>query len=165
MLIVENTKIFFNMAEHDDMHAIYITRKHEDAIIPEQGVYVGYDLRCCKDYTLLSRKVTVVDIGVAILLPEGTYGRIVDRASMAHLKLFVVGGMYNVFLKQIYFLKEFIISGGVDRESSESCMALIFNDNDVDIVIKKHQLVAKLIVESVLHPHIVVTPEVEYIVS
>jgi dUTP pyrophosphatase len=55
----------------------------------------GLDLYSAERYTLFPKELHTFETGLKICLPDGHYGHIVDRSSMARLKLSVKGGIVD----------------------------------------------------------------------
>jgi len=66
----------------------------QKAIIPTKGsmMAAGHDIYALKDGTMPAQRQILVDTGIAIGLPRGTYGRLVARSGMASRHAIAVGG-------------------------------------------------------------------------
>nr|QBI90336.1 dUTPase [Trichoplusia ni single nucleopolyhedrovirus] len=64
---------------------LYFKKLHKDAITPKRATAgsAGYDLFTPTNVCLKPRQWKVVDIGIAIQLPEKRYGRIAERSGLA----------------------------------------------------------------------------------
>ena len=70
---------------------------HSDAKVPTRGSAsaAGYDLCCIYDFELVSTQIKKVEIGVAVAIPEGFYGRIAPRSSLGGKGVIVHGGVVD----------------------------------------------------------------------
>jgi dUTP pyrophosphatase len=102
-----------------------------DATIPTRGSTgaVGYDLYSSVDTCVALKNRTLVDTGIAITLPPGTYGRVAPRSGLAVKKGIQVG------------------AGVIDPDYTGEVKVLLFNDGEGDFVIKKGERIAQLIIE------------------
>ena len=55
----------------------------------------GYDLYSTDDYKLWAGQTICISTGIYMAIPEGYYGRIADRSSMAKNNLHIVGGVID----------------------------------------------------------------------
>ena len=71
-----------------------IKRLQQKAIIPTKSsrLAAGHDIYALKDGTIPAQRQMLVDTGIAIGLPRGTYGRLAARSGMASKHGIVVGG-------------------------------------------------------------------------
>lgn len=92
--------LFRDDSEEEDSpeHArICFTRLHQNASIPQKFFTndAGFDLSSANEVTLYPKQCNKVETGISVELPEGTYGRIVERSSMALKGLTVGGGVID----------------------------------------------------------------------
>lgn len=109
-----------------------VKRFDADARLPTRGTpaSAGFDLYACESLVVQAGDFRLVDTGVGITVPAGTYGRIAPRSSMA-LKGINVG------------------AGVVDRDYTGRVKVLLFNHSKNDVEIGKGDRVAQLIVEKI----------------
>jgi len=71
-----------------------INRVEQNAIVPTKGTRMaaGHDIYTLKDGTIPAQRQMLVDRGIAIGLPRGTYGRLAARSGMASKHGIAVGG-------------------------------------------------------------------------
>lgn len=123
------------------MASLKIKKLSPDAIIPTRGSAgaVGYDLYSIEDTTVPSSllRFNMVKTGIAIQLPEGTYGRVAPRSGLTCKKQINVG------------------AGVIDRDYTGEIMVCLFNNGGMNFDIKKGDRIAQLIIERCE------TPEVE----
>jgi len=62
--------------------------------MPTKGsrIAAGHDIYALKDGTIPAQRQMLVDTGIAIALPRGTYGRLAARSGMASKHGIAVGG-------------------------------------------------------------------------
>ena len=113
------------------MSRLLVKRLNEHAIIPARGSVgaVGYDLYSSVDTCVALKNRTLVETGIAITLPPGTYGRVAPRSGLAVKKGIQVG------------------AGVIDPDYTGEVKVLLFNDGEGDFVIKKGDRIAQLIIE------------------
>lgn len=104
----------------------------KDAVVPTRGstLAAGYDLYCSEDVVLMPG-LNRVRTGVAIAVPEGTYGRIADRSSMA--------------LKSLH-----VMAGVIDADYRGEVVVIIFNHSNTSHTFGKGSRVAQLILEKIV---------------
>ncbi|XP_054259611.1 deoxyuridine 5'-triphosphate nucleotidohydrolase-like [Macrosteles quadrilineatus] len=76
----------------------------------------------------------VIRTDLAILLPDGCYGRIAPRSGLAVTHSISIGG------------------GVIDRDYTGDIRVILFNHSDEDVHIKRGTRVAQLICEAALQP-------------
>ncbi|OJK01076.1 hypothetical protein ASPACDRAFT_59870 [Aspergillus aculeatus ATCC 16872] len=103
----------------------------------------GYDLYSAKDTIIPSKGKALVDTGIAIAVPEGTYGRIAPRSGLAS-KHFIDTG-----------------AGVIDADYRGEVKVLLFNFSDVDFEIKEGDRVAQLVLERIYTPEVTVVEKLE----
>ena len=99
---------------------------------------VGYDLRACDDGVVIRAGggYGLVNTGVAIRVPDGTYGRIAPRSGLA------VRGVH-------------VGAGVIDADYRGPVKVLLFNFNpDVDLVVQRGDRIAQLVLEVARTPDV-----------
>ena len=123
------------------MASLKIKKLSPDAIIPTRGSTgaVGYDLYSVDDVTIPASllRFNMVKTGIAIQLPEGTYGRVAPRSGLTCRNQINVG------------------AGVIDRDYTGEIIVCLFNNGMMNFDIKKGDRIAQLIIERCE------TPEVE----
>jgi dUTP pyrophosphatase len=104
---------------------------HSDATLPERKSEhaAGYDLSSCEDTVIPARGHKAVNTGVGVELPGGCYGRVASRSGLAVDHGIVVG------------------AGVIDPDYIGEIKAVLFNHNDEEFKVLKHQRIAQLILE------------------
>ncbi|KAI9367122.1 DUTPase Dut [Aspergillus egyptiacus] len=101
----------------------------------------GYDLYAAKEVTIPAKGKALVDTGLAIAVPEGTYGRVAPRSGLAS-KHFIDTG-----------------AGVIDADYRGEVKVLLFNFSDVDFAVKEGDRVAQLVLERIYTPEVMVVEE------
>jgi dUTP pyrophosphatase len=103
-----------------------------DAILPTRGSdgSVGYDLYSVVD-TIVPRQAgnTLVGTGLAVIIPDGCYGRVAPRSGLAVKHCIQVG------------------AGVIDPDYTGEIKVVLFNHGTEDFEIKKGDRIAQLILE------------------
>ena len=105
---------------------IRIKRLSEEAIMPTKGsrMVAGHDLYALKDTSLPSHRQALVETGIAIGLPKGTYGRIASRSGLASKNGIEVG------------------AGVIDADYTGELKVLLRNYSTTDYQIRKDDRIA-----------------------
>ncbi|KAL4780194.1 dUTPase-like protein [Aspergillus varians] len=103
----------------------------------------GYDLYSAKEIVIPAKGKALVDTGLAIAVPEGTYGRVAPRSGLAS-KHFIDTG-----------------AGVIDADYRGEVKVLLFNFSDVDFTVKEGDRVAQLVLERIYTPEVMVVEELE----
>jgi len=118
--------------------SLCVKRLTKDAIIPTRGsdASVGYDLYSTDKIIIPSTHRALVGTGVAILMPNGVYGRVAPRSGLAVKHGIQVG------------------AGVVDPDYTGEVMVVLFNHGDKDFEVKKGDRIAQLILEKCETPRV-----------
>jgi len=105
----------------------------DKAIIPTKGSQfaAGHDIYALADGLEPAKGQTMIETGIAIGLPEGTYGRLAARCGMASKMGIAVGG------------------GVIDTDYTGEVKVILRNHGEADCVFKAGDRIAQLIVEKV----------------
>ncbi|KAL4916961.1 dUTPase-like protein [Aspergillus aurantiobrunneus] len=101
----------------------------------------GYDLYSAKEIIIPAKGKALVDTGLAIAVPEGTYGRVAPRSGLAS-KHFIDTG-----------------AGVIDADYRGEVKVLLFNFSDLDFTIKEGDRIAQLVLERIYTPEVTVVEE------
>ncbi|CRG92472.1 dUTP pyrophosphatase [Talaromyces islandicus] len=117
----------------------------ESATAPTRGsaFAAGYDIYSAKETVIPAKGKGLVDTGLAIAVPEGTYGRIAPRSGLAS-KNFIDTG-----------------AGVIDADYRGEVKVLLFNFSDVDFTIKQGDRIAQLVLERIYTPDVLVVEQLE----
>ena len=120
------------------MSTLDVCLLNNDAKIPTRGspFSVGYDLCSSEEKVVPKRQRCMVSTGIAIGIPNGTYGRVAPRSGLAAKHGIDVG------------------AGVIDPDYTGEVKVILFNNSDNDFEIKKGDRIAQLILEKVMTPEI-----------
>lgn len=109
-----------------------------NAILPTRGSSgaVGYDLYSTDNVTIPPTHRALVSTGIAILLPEGVYGRVAPRSGLAVKHGIQVG------------------AGVVDPDYTGEVKVVLFNHGDREFVINEGERIAQLVLERCETPEV-----------
>lgn len=109
-----------------------------NAILPTRGSSgaVGYDLYSTDNVTIPATHRALVGTGIAILLPEGVYGRVAPRSGLAVKHGIQVG------------------AGVVDPDYTGEVKVVLFNHGDGEFVVKEGDRIAQLVLERCETPEV-----------
>ncbi|BDD54509.1 Deoxyuridine 5'-triphosphatenucleotidohydro lase [Monascus purpureus] len=124
---------------------LYVKKLTESAQAPTRGsaFAAGYDLYSAKETVIPAKGKALVDTGLSIAVPEGTYGRIAPRSGLA-AKHFIDTG-----------------AGVIDADYRGEVKVLLFNFSDVDFSIKQGDRIAQLVLERIYTPEVLVVDQLE----
>jgi len=113
--------------------SLRIMKLSDKAIIPTKGSQfaAGHDIYALTDGLVPAKGQTMVETGIAIGLPEGTYGRLAARSGMASKMGIAVGG------------------GVIDSDYSGEVKVILRNHGEADCVFRAGDGIAQHIVEKV----------------
>ena len=116
-----------------------VKKLHKEAVLPVRGSpgAAGYDLTSTESHIILPGHRAIVGTGIALELPEGTYGRVAPRSGLAVKNGLQVG------------------AGVVDRDYRGELKVVIFNhDISNSYTIKPGYRVAQLVLEKIDCPEV-----------
>lgn len=118
--------------------SLLVKRLSASATLPVRGseLAAGYDLYSTEGCVLLPNKRAVVPTGIAIRVPEGTYGRIAPRSGLAVKHGISIG------------------AGVVDRDYTGEVKVVMFNHDRNPYVIKPGYRIAQLVLEKCVTPSV-----------
>lgn len=119
-------------------------RLHVSAVLPKKQTVnaAGYDLSSVEDVLVPAGKCKLIDIGWAMTVPKGTYGRIAPRSSVSCKNIMVNAGV-------------------IDRDYTGKVKVLLSNLGDTDFIIKTGDRIAQLILEVIQKPDILEVESLE----
>ncbi|KAL4797487.1 dUTPase-like protein [Aspergillus venezuelensis] len=125
------------------MPALQVKKLTPTARAPTRGsaFAAGYDLYASKEITIPAKGKALVDTGLAIAVPEGTYGRVAPRSGLASKNFIDVG------------------AGVIDADYRGEVKVLLFNFSETDFTVKEGDRVAQLVLERIFTPEVVVVEE------
>jgi len=119
--------------EKSETTILRIMKLSDKAIMPTKGSQfaAGHDIYALTDGMVPAKQQTMMETGIAIGLPEGTYGRLAARSGMASKMGIAVGG------------------GVIDADYTGQVRVILRNHGEADCVFKARDRIAQLIVEKV----------------
>ncbi|EDQ90742.1 uncharacterized protein MONBRDRAFT_21377 [Monosiga brevicollis MX1] len=116
--------------------SLRVVRKHPDAQLPKRGSpeAAGYDLYAVEDTVIAAQGKAIVKTGLIMEIPEGCYGRIAPRSSLAAKHHLDVG------------------AGVIDRDYRGEVGVVMFNFAQQEFTVKKGERIAQLILECIFTP-------------
>ncbi|KAL4898175.1 dUTPase-like protein [Aspergillus ambiguus] len=132
-----------NMAIAQSLPPLQVKKLSDAGRAPTRGsaFAAGYDMYSAKDTVIPAKGKALVDTGIAIAVPEGTYGRIAPRSGLA-AKHFIDTG-----------------AGVIDADYRGEVKVLLFNFSEVDFTIKEGDRIAQLVLERIYTPEVEVVEE------
>ncbi|KAL4967940.1 dUTPase-like protein [Aspergillus stella-maris] len=123
--------------------ALQVKKLTPTARAPTRGsaFAAGYDIYASKEIIIPSKGKALVDTGLAIAVPEGTYGRVAPRSGLASKNFIDVG------------------AGVIDADYRGEVKVLLFNFSETDFTVKEGDRVAQLVLERIFTPEVVVVEE------
>jgi dUTP pyrophosphatase len=107
----------------------------DNATLPTKGskLAAGWDLYASQDFKIEERGSAMVDTDIAVAIPDGMYGRIADRSSLAAKYCLSTGG------------------GVVDADYRGHVKVVLFNHSENDYEGKKGDRIAQIILTKISH--------------
>jgi len=129
--------------ESDD-DKLKIQKLSNNAIIPVKATKLaaGYDLYSIDSITIPPLSRVLVNIGLSIKTPDGTYGRIAPRSGMSLNKIDVGGGV-------------------IDQDYTGPLKVILINNNEDEFKVVEGMKVAQLICEKICLPEIQIVDKLE----
>lgn len=121
------------------MPTVKFFRFSADAVIPFKGTVgsAGMDLSSAEQVTLPARGTVMVSTELGVEIPPGFYGWVTSRSGLARKGISVEGGI-------------------IDSDYRGCIWIILYNHTDSDVVVKKRQRVAQMIVQPFCHPMTIV---------
>ena len=126
------------------MSSFQVKLNYEDAQAPTRGSdeAAGYDLYSYESETVVPKQIKLIDTGISIRVPEGTYGRIAPRSSVSKKGILINAGV-------------------IDRDYRGPVKVMVHNLSNNDYVIKKNDRIAQLILEKIKTPPVELVEELD----
>ncbi|KAL4929316.1 dUTPase-like protein [Aspergillus undulatus] len=123
--------------------ALQVKKLTPSARAPTRGsaFAAGYDLYAAKEIVIPAKGKALVDTGLAVAVPEGTYGRVAPRSGLASKHFIDVG------------------AGVIDADYRGEVKVLLFNFSETEFKISEGDRVAQLVLERIYTPEVVVVEE------
>jgi dUTP pyrophosphatase len=115
-----------------------VQRLHPDAVLPKRATAgsAGYDLYSPKDVLLKAKARETIFLGIQLLIPSGTYGRIAPRSGLSV--------RYGIST----------LAGVVDEDFFSEIAVVLINHGDENHYIHKGDRIAQLILEKIKTPEV-----------
>jgi dUTP pyrophosphatase len=141
------------------MKELKVRRLSATAHLPRRGTRAsaGYDLYADEDALILPGDIATVSVGISVEIPEGCYGRIAERSSVALKHIAVKGGVIDsdyrgpvgVILENTFRQEE-----RCDRHRLS--LDMLLNREKYGIYkVEKGDRIAQLIIEKIATPEVV----------
>ena len=126
------------------MSTFQVKLNYEDAQEPTRGSdeAAGYDLYSYENQTITPNKIKLIDTGISIRVPEGTYRRIAPRSSVSKKGILINAGV-------------------IDRDYRGPVKVMVHNLSNNDYVINKNDRIAQLILEQIKTPPVELVEELD----
>ena len=121
------------MVATDISPSIYGIKMTKDALLPKRATNgsAGYDIYALEDVIVKAHDKALISTGVIIIVPNGFYGRIASRSSLAVKNFIDVG------------------AGVIDSDYRNELKVLLFNHSDKDFKVNATDRIAQLLVEKI----------------
>ena len=112
---------------------LYVSRLTDDAKLPTKGtpLSAGYDIYASEDVKIPPFSKKMVSTGLAMTVPEGTYGRVAPRSGLAHKNSIDV------------------LAGIIDRDYTGEVKVILMNLSNDTQEFPKHTRIAQLVLEKI----------------
>ena len=126
------------------MNSFQVKLNYEDAQEPTRGSdeAAGYDLYSYESETVVPKQIKLIDTGISIRVPEGTYGRIAPRSSVSKKGILINAGV-------------------IDRDYRGPVKVMVHNLSNDNYVINKNDRIAQLILEQIKTPPVELVEELD----
>ena len=126
------------------MSSFQVKLNYEDSQAPTRGSdeAAGYDLYSYESETVVPKQIKLIDTGISIRVPEGTYGRIAPRSSVSKKGILINAGV-------------------IDRDYRGPVKVMVHNLSNDNYVINKNDRIAQLILEQIKTPPVELVEELD----
>jgi dUTP pyrophosphatase len=126
------------------MAALLIKKLVAHSVAPMRATSgsAGYDISSAVDAVIPPNGRLAVSTGIAIGLPEGTYGRIAPRSGLA------------------YKFGIDVFAGVIDQDYTGEVKAILYNSGDQPFVIKTGDRIAQLVLEVIKTPDVAIVLDI-----
>ena len=117
---------------------LYVSRLTDDAKLPTKGTTLsaGYDLYSSEDVKIPPWSKKMVSTGLAMTVPDGTYGRIAPRSGLAHKNSIDV------------------LAGVIDRGYTGEVKVILMNLSNETQTFPMHTRIAQMILEKIEYAYV-----------
>merc|ERR1719483_1048024 len=122
---------------------LIVKKLSENAVLPVRGSRdaAGYDLSSAVDVVVPARGKALVKTDLAMIIPQGCYGRIAPRSGLAWKKHIDIG------------------AGVIDRDYRGNVGVVMFNHSTTNLEVEVGDRIAQLVVERIAEPEVVEVDE------
>lgn len=115
------------------MDTLYVKKFVSHAMMPRKGRYgdAGWDLSSAEDTVVPARSWKLIDTGIGITVPDGTYGRVAPRSGVSTKGISVNAGV-------------------IDKTYTGPVKVLLVNHGENEFFIKEGDRIAQLILEKIV---------------
>lgn len=123
---------------------LYIQLEFPDAMPPAKmsADAAGYDLFSYEDAVIPPKTRMLINTGIRMTLPKGTYGRVAPRSGLS-VKGIDIG------------------AGVIDRDYTGLIKVLMINHNEIEFKVSKSDRVAQLVIEKIATPPVQVVENIQ----
>jgi len=116
---------------------LLVKRLHKDAKLPVRKSYgaAGYDVYSVQEVTLEPNEYKMVPTGIAMTVPDGTYGQLAPRSGLASKGVHVGAGV-------------------VDIDFTGEVKVLLINLSTIRVSFEKHERISQLILHKIEIPEV-----------
>jgi dUTP pyrophosphatase len=127
------------------MTALLIKKLVTHAVAPMRATSgsAGYDISSAVDASIPPNERLAISTGIAIGVPEGTYGRIAPRSGLA------------------YKFGIDVLAGVIDADYRNEVKCILYNSGDQPFVIKTGDRIAQLVLEVIKTPDVALVLEMD----
>ncbi|CAB4374815.1 unnamed protein product [Rhizophagus irregularis] len=143
--ITTNTEFTSKRRKLTNQLNLRVKRLSPKAKIPRRSSVkaAGYDLYSASNITIPAKGKALVPTDLAVVVPEGTYGRVAPRSGLALRNSIDCGG------------------GVVDADYRGPVGVILFNHGEVDYQVNEGDRVAQLVLERICTPDVVEIEELD----
>ena len=115
------------------MESLYVKKFVSHAMLPQKGRKgdAGWDLSSAEDTVIPAKSWKLVDTGIGITVPDGTYGRVAPRSGVSTKGISVNAGV-------------------IDKTYTGVVKVLLVNHGDTDFEVRVGDRIAQLILEKIV---------------
>merc|ERR1719233_1152390 len=122
---------------------LIVKRLSEQATLPKRGSKhaAGYDLASAQKVTVPAQGKALVKTDIALIIPNGCYGRIAPRSGLSWKKHIDIG------------------AGVIDRDYRGNVGVVMFNHSTIPLEVEVGDRIAQLVIEKIAEPEVVEVDE------
>ena len=130
--------------EEENLFQVKLNELHGSAEPPTRGSEeaAGYDLYSYENETIVSNQIKLIDTGISIRVPKGTYGRIAPRSSVSKKGILINAGV-------------------IDRDYRGPVKIMMHNLSQNDYIVNKGDRIAQLILERIVTPPVTIVEKLD----